>query len=139
MPLIVHSIWRAPASIAARLFATAKPKIVVAMNADRHVFIADNTPLDLPDQIRKLVRKRIADRVRDIQDSRPFIDCGREHFAKKIDIACVASSAENSTSSARLLARRMDLFGHLRNFIDGFFSTCIEVDVRCRDERVYPR
>ena len=72
MPLMVHSTWRAPLPTAARELATAKPKIVVAMDADDGLAGLEfrDGIVQVLDERAVLVRHGPADGVRDIDRGR---------------------------------------------------------------------
>ncbi len=62
-------------------------EIVVTVNTDRHVPVSDNTLAHLLDQMRKLDRRCVANRVRHIEHGSACIDRNVEHFTQVIDIA----------------------------------------------------
>ena len=71
MPFTVHSIWRAPPSIAASEFATARPRSLWQW-AERTTCSAPGTRgADRPEHRADLVRHRVADRVGEVHRRRP--------------------------------------------------------------------
>ncbi len=109
-------------------------KIVVAMNADSNISVADNALLDRANEIRKFAGQRVSNGVGYVEHRRTTFDRGGEDLTKEIDIA-----------ASRIFGRKLDIIdafacrsdrvcGHLDDFVSRLFQLVLQVNVRRRDK-----
>ena len=82
MPLMHVSIWRAPALYRRQAVRDGEAEVVVAVHGDARLVDVRHVLLDVADELRELLRDRVADGVRDVHRRRAGVDalrsaCGR--------------------------------------------------------------
>ena len=86
MPLMVHSIWRAPATTAARLFATARPRSSWQCTDSADLVDAAHVLAQVAEQLGELVGHGVADRVRNVHGGRAGLDDRFDDLREEIEL-----------------------------------------------------
>ena len=139
MPLIVHSIWRTPPWTAARLLATARPRSSWQCALKTAWSAFGTRPTDLGEEVAGFVRRRVADRVRQVDRRRAFADRRLDDAAQEIAVA-----------PRRVLRRKLHIVGELPREADAVDDRLearlardaqlgVEVQIGGREKRVDAR
>ena len=139
MPLMVHSIWRAPLRIAASEFATARPEVVVAMRAPDDVVGARDVLAHVREHPAVLLGNRVAGGVGQVDDG----GAGANHLGAHLN-------HEVPIAARRVLARELDVVEMLLRVRDRpgrrvedvlarHVELVLQMDVGGRDEDVDAR
>ena len=107
MPLIANSTWRAPPGTAARLLATARPRSSWQCALKTRLVGVGHAPDDLGEEFVGLVRRRVADRVGQIDRRGAGVDGRLDDAAQEIVVA-----------ARRVLRRKFDIVGELPGAAD---------------------
>ena len=86
-PFTVHSIWRQPASIAARLFATARPRSLWQCAEKTTRSAPGRARANRREELVDLVRRRVADGVREVHGRRAGLDHRGHDRAEVVEVA----------------------------------------------------
>ncbi len=136
MPLIVHSTCRAPAPMAAMRVRHGQPQVIVAMRAEDRAVRVGHPSDHGPEEVGDLIRRRVADRVRQVDRPGAGGDDRLDQPAQKIEVA-----------SGRVLGGELDVVGAGARAghgghgggeagLAGHPELALEVEIRRRDERV---
>src|SRR6267154_2805259 len=85
MPLIVHSIWRAPATTAVRLLATAMPRSSWQCT-ERQTLSMPRTFWRIAEQLAEFIGHRVADGVGNVDGGRTGLDGRFDHLRQEIQL-----------------------------------------------------
>ena len=140
MPLMVHSICRAPPATPASELATARPRSLWQCTEKIALSAFGTRSRTVRNMAAVLLRRRVADRVGEVDRGRAGLDRGLDAAAQEVDARCgCASSADHSTSSTRLRAWVTEADDHLQDLVRLLLQLVLQVHRRGGEEGVDAR
>src|SRR5262249_16895581 len=116
-----------------------QPQVVVAVDADRRAVDVRHAGFERLNDVRVFGRDRVADRVRDVDDRRPFVNQLCDDLTEVIPVAARRVFRGELDVVGKAPRHPHGLTGHLQYLLAALLELVLQVNVRRGDESVDTR